>query len=628
MEKIRLSYLGTDYTKTEFSFSDKIKDLVKSAGTARWFPDDKYWYISRSNTLKLINIMKREGVALELDPDIQKDYNLSPKGRTPEEIEARKLKKANDPSYAIDAEYETAYLKFREGFELYPYQRAGLKYMVSKNGRVLLGDDMGLGKTPQGIAMARHYQSDWPLVVIAPSSLLLNWRKEILLWLPDIKMSDITVIKKGSQKPSGLITIASYDYATKQEEAIKNYLGVRGVLLVDEAHNMKNPDAKRTQSLMNICHIVKRLAIITGTPFLSRPKEAWSLLNAIDPSEEEWKDQRAFEEKFCEGKVIKIGKKRVYSANGAANIDYFHDLIREKVMVRRLKTDGGVLDQLPEKRRVTQYLDIDGSRSDLDAITKDISFRVMNAYPTYGKNLRELKKIVLEEATAEGAEDDIFKAYKLTGMAKIEQICEWLSDKLDGSESKFIVFGHHKDFLTGISDTLKKKKIDFMKIDGSTPSEKRFEYTERFQSDPTCRVAVLSIQAASVGLTLTAASEVIMGEFPWTPALAQQAECRAHRNGQKELVTCYYMIANNTIDGYLWNMLSRKSLVSSLMLDGGEGDEMEEEIDIDNGDILDSIILSIDKAFKSNMLSIYDLPESSEDVDLELISEITNSFGN
>ena len=627
MEKIKLSYLGSEFTKTEFSFSDRIKDLVKSAGSARWYPNDKYWYINRNKTLTLINIMKREGIVLDLDTDIQKDFNLSSRGKTKEELEERKIKRANDPSYAIDAVFDTTYLKFREGFDLYPYQRAGLVYMLSKNGRVLLGDDMGLGKTPQGIAMARHYQSDWPLVVIAPSSLVLNWKKEIMLWLPDIKSSDITVIKKGSQKPSGLITIASYDYATKQENAIKNYLGLRGVLLVDEAHNMKNPDAKRTKSLMSICHVVKRLAIITGTPFLSRPKEAWSLLNSINPSELEWSNQKEFELKFCEGKVIKIGKKHVYSANGAANIEYFHDVIREKVMIRRLKTDDGVLDQLPDKRRVTQYLDIDGNaRTDLDSITQDISYRVMNAYSKYGKNLRELKKIVLEEATAVGAEDDIFKAYKLTGIAKVEQICEWLSDKLDGSNAKFIVFGHHKDFLSGICDTLSRKKIDFMKIDGATSKEKRFANTERFQSDPTCRVAVLSIQAASVGLTLTAASEVVMGEFPWTPALAQQAECRAHRNGQKELVTCYYMIANNTIDGFLWNMLSKKSVVSSLMLDGGDGDEMEEDINIDTGDILDSIILSIDKAFKSNLLSIDSLPKNSSEVDVSLIDKITASF--
>ena len=402
-------------------------------------------------------------------------------------------------------------------------------------------------------------------------------------WLPDIKDEDIRVIKKGTQKPSRKITIASYDYTIKQEQSIKDYLGVKGVLLIDEAHNMKNPEAKRTESLMRICHVVKRLAVITGTPFLSRPKEAWSLLNSVNPFHPEWEDQQKFEAKYCEGKVIKMGKRHIYQANGAARVEEFHDLIRHEVMIRRLKTDGGVLDQLPDKRRVTQYLELDAEeRESVDMVTQNITYRVLKNYKNYKNNLRELKKVFLAESTAEGAEDDMFKAYKMTGMAKINNICDWVSQKLDDSDAKFIIFGHHKDFLRGISETLDKKKIKYMKIDGSTSKEKRFENTESFQKDPEIRVAVLSIVAASVGLTLTAASEVVMGEFPWTPALAQQAECRAHRNGQKELVTCYYMVANNTIDGYLWNMLSRKSVTSSLMLDGGEGDEMEEEIDMEN----------------------------------------------
>jgi len=630
MEKVKLNYISEHYTKVDFHFSDKIKNLIKTTGSARWFDSGtvKYWYIPRHDTLKLITIIKRAKVAIEIEKDMQVEFGLSKRGKTQEEIDERKRIKANDPSYAVSAELDTSYLNLREGWDLYPYQKAGLLYALSKNGRILLGDDMGLGKTPQGIAMAQHYKKDWPLVIIAPASLLFNWKKEILQWLPEIKEDDINIIKNGKMMPSRMITIASYDYAVKKENELKDYLGIRGILLIDEAHNMKTPEAKRTQALMRICHVVKRLAIITGTPFLSRPKEAWSLLNAIDPFYEEWKDQKEFELKYCEASVIKMGKRHIYQANGAANIEEFHDKVRERVMVRRLKTDGGVLDQLPPKRRVTQYLEVDGEHKDnVEKLTLEITYRVMRAYKEHGgNNLRKLKQEVLAAATAEGAEDDIFKAYGLTGLAKVDAICEWLSEKLDDSDAKFIVFGHHKKFLQGISDTLDKKKIKYMKIDGSTSKEKRFNNTEDFQNKPEIRVAVLSIQAASVGLTLTAASEVVMGEFPWTPALAQQAECRAHRNGQKELVNCYYMIANNTIDGYLWNMLSKKSETSSLMLDGGDGDEMEEEINMETGDILDSIILSVHQGIENGDLDLENIPEKGETDDefAELVHKATD----
>lgn len=631
MEKIKLSYINGDYTRCEFQFSDRIKDTVKRVRGAYFDGGTKTWMIPKNWTYQLVLWLKEEQILTEIDKQMQSEFGMSARAKTKEEIEERKRKKASDPSYAIAPPegYDTSYLNLREGWDLYPYQKAGLRYALMKEGRILLGDDMGLGKTPQGIAIARHYQNDWPLVVIAPASLLLNWKKEILQWLPDIKEEDIRVIKNGKQKPSKKITIASYDYTIKQEQAIKDYLGVKGVLLIDEAHNMKNPEAKRTESLMRICHVVKRLAIITGTPFLSRPKEAWSLLNSIDPFQEEWADQQEFEKKYCEGKVIKMGKRHVYQANGAARVEEFHDLIRDKVMVRRLKTDGGVLDQLPDKIRVTQYLEIDDAdREGVDQVTNDITYRVLKHYRSYSNNLRELKKVFLAESTAEGAEDDMFRAYKMTGMAKVGNICDWVSQKLDDSDAKFIIFGHHKDFLNGISETLESKKIKYMRIDGSTSKEKRFHNTEAFQNDPEIRVAVLSIQAASVGLTLTAASEVVMGEFPWTPALAQQAECRAHRNGQKELVTCYYMVANNTIDGYLWNMLSRKSVTASVMLDGGEGDEMEEEINMETGDLLDSIILSVHEGVQKGIIDINHLPKNEADDFSEEFSKIVEALTN
>ncbi len=631
MEHIKLSYLNSDYTRVDFGFSKKLQGITKSCG-GRFFDSGtvKYWYVERRRTLDLINTVKKRRVPLSIDKEMQIEFTLSKRGRTQAEVDDRKRKKAADPSYAVKADYDTTYLNFREGFDLYPYQKAGLKYAISKNGRVLFGDDMGLGKTPQGIAMARHYKDEWPLMVIAPASLLFNWKKEIMMWLPDIKESDITIIKKGSQKPKGMITIASYDYAIKQEREIKDYLGIYGVMLIDEAHNMKTPEAKRTKSLLNICHIVSRLAIITGTPFLSRPKEAFALVNALYPNHEEFNNQEQFEEKFCEASTIKIGYRNIYQANGAANIEEFHDLIRGLCMVRRSKEDEGVLDQLPKKRRLTQYLEVESkNRENVDELMTEITYRVLKAYKEKGGNdLRSLKKAILSAATAEGAEDDIFKAYRLTGMAKVNSICDWLSEKLDDSEAKFIVFGHHKDFLSGITDVLDKKKIEYMKIDGSTSKEKRFNNTENFQNDPKCRVAVLSIQAASVGLTLTAASEVIMGEFPWTPALAQQAECRAHRNGQKELVNCYYMIANNTIDGYLWNMLSKKSEVSSLMLDGGDGDEMEEEITMETGDILDSIILSIHSGVLKGLVNFELIPDELIDASelfLEMVKDLNDS---
>jgi SWI/SNF-related matrix-associated actin-dependent regulator 1 of chromatin subfamily A len=592
LELVKVKCINREYSQLSFTYNPKIIGIVKNTGQSFFSGEDKNWYIKNEKVRYLIANLKKDGVALNLDKIIQKHLKLTAQGKTAEEVEAFKKKKREHPSYAITSNYDQTPLDLKKGMELYPYQKAGVEYGIGKGGRILIGDDMGLGKTAQAIALASYYRNDWPLVIAAPASLILNWKKELLMWLDFLNEEDIHVIKKGSQKPKGIVTICSYDYCFKRKEWLSQYLGVRGLLIVDEAHAMKNSETNRGAALIELSHAAKRSILISGTPFLNRPIEIWSLLYALNPLHEKWREYNTFAEKYCEGKLIKMNNKTIFDVSGASNMEEFHDLIRDELMVRRLKTDDGVLDQLPEKRRVTQYLEPDKNFSkDLAKIVSDLEAVVMEYYPKHKNNLRELKRAVLQSGSE--VEDNIFKAYQKAGQSKIGAICNWVEDKFEDGLNKLIIFGHHSDFLDGIQATLEKKKIGFMRIDGTVSKNNRFERTEEFQNNPDCKVALLSVGAGSVGLTLTAASSVLIGEMPWTPAISQQAEARAHRNGQKESVTCYYAIANGTFDGHLWNMLSKKSTTSSNMLDGGLGDEMEDEIDINTEDILDAVILSV-----------------------------------
>lgn len=597
MELVKMRYNPDNSSETllDYGFSEKINGILKSeVGSARFNPTFSCWVISADRTGKALDVLKSKRISLNISEEIQKEFGLNYQGKTKEEIQKLNDMKKNHPSYAIDdPTFDQTPLNLK--LDLYKYQKAGVSYGIAKNGRFLLGDDMGLGKTPQGIALAAYYKKDWPVVVLAPSSLLFNWKKEFMTWL-GLEDKDINVIKKGKQVPKGKITIASYDYAQKRLDKIKEYLGVRGVLIVDEAHNMKNSKSKRTEAIISIAHAAKRAIIMSGTPFLNKPIEIWPLLYAINPLHEEWNDYSKFAIKYCEGKIIKINKKRIFSVQGASQIEEFHDLIRNEVMVRRLKTDDGVLDQLPDKVRVTQYFETDESYAEnINMLVNKLRENIRHYHQTTGGNLKEIKKCLFKDLSAK-VEEDVFEAYRLAGMAKVEMINDWISDKIEGDIGKLIIFGHHKDFLNAIQDHLIKNKISYIKIDGSVSKENRFKYTEQFQKDDSIQIALLSINAASVGLTLTAASHVLIGEIPWTPALAQQAECRAHRNGQEREVTCYYAIANGTFDGALWNMISRKSSVLSSMLDGGFGDEMDAKLDA--SDIIDAVICEVDEELK------------------------------
>lgn len=597
MELVKISIVEDNKILLDYSFSTRIMGILKASRKCWFEAEQKKWYTRAQYVLDIINDLKKEYVLVALSEDIQKLTNLSDSGKTKEEVAAWLHMKNTHPSYATDApEFDTSILNMTPKASLYPYQKAGVRFGIAKNGRLLLADDMGLGKTAQAIGLASYYYRDWPLMIFAPASLLFNWKKELLFWLPYLKETDITVIKKSKQNPKGLVTIASFDYAIKRGFDIGLYLGVRGVVIIDEAHSMKTPEAKRTIALSNIVKQTKRAVVTTGTPFLSRPIEVWPILNALIPTHPEWNTKEVFADKYCAAKLNNFNGKRVYDTSGASNIELLHNLLRDTLMVRRLKTDDGVLDQLPPKIRITQYLDTEDNG--YEALIHEIFMKVEDMYDECNGDLHLLKRMILKQDSDDNVTEDMFKAYQLAGLAKVSSICDWISNKIEDGLEKIIIFGHHKDFLDAIQERIEKLKLGYMRIDGSTSKEKRFKETERFQSDSDCQVAILSINAASVGLTLTSASTVLIGEIPWNPSIAQQAECRAHRNGQKEVVTCYYAIGNGTLDGSLWNMLSRKSAVSNAILDGGFGDNMQDEINLSSDDILTAVILEVDNRKK------------------------------
>jgi len=156
-----------------------------------------------------------------------------------------------------------------------------------------------------------------------------------------------------------------------------------------------------------------------------------------------------------------------------------------------------------------------------------------------------------------------------------------------------------------------------MRIDGKTSKDKRFKNQEEFQTDPKCKVALLSINAANSGLTLTSSSTVIMGELPWTPGVSRQAEDRVHRIGQEKNVTIYYTIAEDTFDGSLWNMLQNKSKVASKLLDDGKGDEMLEDIDITSNDLLSCLIVDVNNKIDNGQIDVHKYLEKEEDKEKE-----------
>ena len=185
--------------------------------------------------------------------------------------------------------------------------------------------------------------------------------------------------------------------------------------------------------------------------------------------------------------------------------------------------------------------------------------------------------------TKQQINETLTKCYLLTGLAKLKGITQYVRDIIE-NECKFLIFAHHIEVMDGIEAELTKLKLKYIRIDGSTSMNKRHELVQQFQEVPEIRIALLSISATGVGLTLTAASTILFTEMHWTPAMMLQAEDRAHRIGQVNSVNCHYLYGSGTLDDRLYLKLDQKLGIVSEMIDGLRKD-LEVEDNLKKGDM-------------------------------------------
>ncbi|XP_064875827.1 SWI/SNF-related matrix-associated actin-dependent regulator of chromatin subfamily A-like protein 1 isoform X3 [Oncorhynchus nerka] len=415
---------------------------------------------------------------------------------------------------------------------LMPFQRDGVNFAVSKDGRLLLADDMGLGKTVQAICIAAYYRKEWPLLVVAPSSVRFTWAEAFRQWLPSVQPDRINVIVKGKDNlRGGLVNIISYDLLSRMDK--QQAANPFNVLIMDESHFLKNMKTARFKAALPLLKVAKRVILLSGTPAMSRPSELYSQILAVKPSL--FPHFRDFGTRYCNARQLPWG----WDYSGSSNLGELKLMLEESLMLRRLKSE--VLSQLPAKQRKVVTVTTDGintrTKAALSSAAKDL------AKGQHNNNKMKEALLVFFNHTAE---------------AKLKAIMEYIMDMLECGREKFLVFAHHKLVLDFITKELGEKGIDYIRIDGSTPSLERQQLCDRFQfTDKSC-VAVLSITAANMGITLHSAALVVFAELFWNPGIMIQAEDRVHRIGQTSNVDIHYLVAKGTADDYLWPMIQEK----------------------------------------------------------------------
>lgn len=460
----------------------------------------------------------------------------------------------------LDQDFRAKYLDkvHLDGQHIMPFQKEGIRFGISQRGRCLIGDEPGCGKTLQAIGIAYEYQEDWPILVIVPSSLRSVWKLQLELWGRNIiSPNEVQIIYEGKVpiSPISKIVVTSYELANLNAEKFINHKFK--ILICDEAHKIKNSQAQRTKTVVDLAANAKRIILMTGTPIVNLATDVFQLLKVIAGSEtEKFPSQTGFEERYFL-KREKSFKGKIQCMLPCREHE-LHAVLESTVMIRRLKRD--VLSQMPDKFRSPIELDI--------AVVQEI---------------KEFRSMTIQGEYDALKENDLQRLFHETCKFKKEASTTYVAEVIDCTiHDKYLVFAHHVEMLDGLESVLTKAIThqggSLIRICGKTPMKQRGDLVHKFQTEPKCRVAILSITACAEGITLTAASNIIFAELHWTPAIMNQCEGRAHRMGQKNNVHIQYLLTpgKDSVDHKAYEALTEKQRHCDRIIDGLDDTRQED----------------------------------------------------
>ncbi len=434
---------------------------------------------------------------------------------------------------------------------LRPYQKSGVSWMSFLAGNGLggiLADEMGLGKTLQTLAFARWLQSRSgernPILVICPSSLIYNWAREAELYTPDLKALSI----HGANRKPLFAKISDYDLIITSYPLLRrdfrHYQHRDFALAVlDEAQHIKNPDTQNAQAAARIR--ARTRFVLTGTPVENSVSDLWSIMNFVLPG------YLGSKQDFQDRYLIPITRGREPEAQKRLN-----QRLRPFIL-RRLKRD--VATELPEKIEQIAYCELGEKQSAVYREILEQGRRKMDEAASE-KNRGRARMMVLttllrlRQACCDlrllGIDDSALQT-----SAKLELLDELLEEALDGGH-RVLVFSQFVTMLGLIRERFESLDIRYAYLDGSTKDRQAAVHS--FQSDSELPVFLISLKAGGVGLNLTGADTVVHFDPWWNPAVEAQATDRAHRIGQRNVVTSYKLIARGTVEEKILNLQKKK----------------------------------------------------------------------
>ncbi len=449
--------------------------------------------------------------------------------------------------------------------QLFPYQAQGVAYALEKK-RLIIGDQPGLGKTAQAIATIIAADA-FPCLVIAPSSLKINWQREWSMWsnkksiiLNDqvkhnfhlyakANLAHVFIVNYESLKKYFVLKIQKPDNTKLRLNHVqfKHQKDIFKSVIIDESHRVKSTATQQTKFTKGIATGKEYILALTGTPVINKPKDLISQLGIIDQLKS-FGGYQQFVRRYCSGD------------REASNLRELNYKLNLNCFYRRDKQD--VLTDLPSKLRQVAMCQISTRREYTDAETNLIKYLRQYKEADDEKVARALRGEVMVQI-------GILK--NISARGKLADVFEFVDDILESGE-KLVIFAHLREVI----QALQKRFPRAVSITGEDSQTDRQRAVDSFQGNEQTQLIICSIKAAGVGLTLTASSRVAFVELPWTAADCDQCEDRCHRIGQQDSVTCTYFLGENTIDEKIYKIIQTKREIAATVT--GSTEQVEEDI--------------------------------------------------
>ena len=453
-------------------------------------------------------------------------------------------------------------LKHNLRVEPYEYQREGICFGLEHK-RIIIGDEPGLGKTLQSIGIVDTANA-YPCLVICPSSLKINWQREFEKFTDKSAL----VLDNNVRTTWGyLLSMGVHQVAIVNYESLRKFFvwDIRGgkqfrmkdvvfnpqiqafkSIIIDESHRVKDPSAQQTIFTKGLSVGKDWCILLSGTPVVNRPEDLIAQLSIMNRLGE-FGGRAKFIADYCTDPKDK-------TAEPAVPLSELSRQLYDTCMIRREKAK--VLPQLPDKTRVDLYIEISNDK-EYNLAAEDLA-----AY------LQEYTECTDWEIRRKMRMEALVKFMTLRSLAtkgKIAQAVDFIRTFLD-SGKKLIVFCS----LHEVVDELQKVFPRAVTVTGRDSAVNKQASVDAFQNNPNVQLIICSIKAAGVGLTLTAASDVAFIELAWTYADCCQCEDRAHRIGQKDNVTCYYLLGRGTIDHTIYRLIHRKKSIANEIMNADD----------------------------------------------------------